>query len=88
MFSLLGTLLSGTGRKMLVYGGIVLSVVLVLFGAYRAGGKAAEATGTKKALDRTLRNIRTRQEVEHEIATSARDGKPATERLRDRWSRD
>ena len=84
----LAFLFSGIGRKLAIYGGIALAVLLVVCGIYGAGGRAADAAATRKALDRTLKNVRTRKVVRQDIAAQAREGVSAVDQLRERWSRD
>ena len=74
--------LAGSWQKLLVIGGVVLSVSLVLFRA-RNAGKESERIAQ---MERNARARETRRKIEREIYTS--DGPSAVERLRERWSRD
>ena len=79
---------SGVGRKLAIYGGVAIAVLLIVCGIYGAGGKAADAAAVRRTLDRTLKNLKTKGEVLNEIADSARSGITSASRLRDEFSRD
>ena len=76
------TFLTGSWQKLLLIGGVVLSVALVLLRA-RNAGKESERIAQ---MERNARARSTRRKKEREIYTS--DGPTAVERLRERWSRD
>lgn len=66
------------------------AVILVLFGAYAAGGRAARRAAESDRTAAELRGVkqarRTRQDVEKDI--QQRPAGDALDRLRDDWSRD
>ena len=61
MSILLGLFGSSAGRKVAIYGGIALAVLLMVFGIYRAGGKAAENAARARTIDRTVKVLKTRE---------------------------
>ena len=66
------------------FGGYVmaaLAVIGLLFGVYRSGRKSAQVDGMKNQLE----NVKVRNEVEQDVATSDPDSK--RERLQ-QWTRD
>ena len=90
MGAALAFVMSAAGRKIVMYGGAVLAVLFVLMGFYRAGAKAATSAATARTLNRTLKNIKTREDVDEEVANldDTGSGTPAADELRGAWSRD
>ncbi|WP_074983723.1 hypothetical protein [Pseudomonas citronellolis] len=64
----------------------LMAVVLVLFGAYALGGRAARKATEQKTQRRTIEAARERSDVEMRVDRQP-DG-AAAERLRNEWSRD
>lgn len=71
---------------MLALGAAALASVLIIFGAYRRGEKAAAATATAATAVATMKAMETKRDVEDRIARDGDDD--VAKRLRDGWSRD
>ena len=85
-------LLGGGYSKLIIYGGVALAVVAVLFGARRAGYKAAEGAAARRTIAVVHKDRQTRERIEDEIRTTRRDdGVSAADRLLadgSEWRRD
>lgn len=64
----------------------ILAVVLVLFGAYAMGGRAARRAVVDKSQKRQIEAAQDRSDVEDRITRTPDDR--VNQRLRDNWSRD
>ena len=71
--------------------GTVLAVLLILFGFYRAGHRAAIAGQTKKTLSRVHQHRVMREEIENEIReerVASGNDDAAFDKLLNKWSRE
>ena len=86
MLALLSTL--GAYRRLLVWGGTALAVVLTLFGFYRKGKRAAQYAEDVHVTAMVRRNLKESQEVQDEIRQrSLDDALYVVNRLRGKWKR-
>ena len=81
-------LVSALGARGLALAGVVAAVALVALGLYRAGRKAERMAATVAVHRRLKRDLRTREEITHEIDRDIRDGGgSAADLLRAEWRR-
>jgi len=73
------------GLKLYALGAAALAVVLILFTAYRAGGKAANAAIVARAYSRLKTDLREKREIQDEVGNLS--DADAVSRLRENWTR-
>lgn len=84
MIGVIGGLLSGVGRKALLYGGIALAVLLAGLGALSAARRAGAKAEQVRQMDRTIQAEKKRKKLDAEISRT--DSADLDERLQ-RWQR-
>ena len=85
MISILTAMLSGIGRKAVLWGGIAVAVGAALWVAFRRGRLEAEAMFIIRRADARVRSLQTAKEVTDEVQNADRAD---LERRIDRWMRD
>lgn len=85
MISLITNLFFGVGRKIALYGALILAVLAALGIAFRQGHRAAQANYAIRRADARIGSMQTAKELRHDIQSS---DQPDLERRADRWMRD
>ena len=88
MSLILTTLLGKASSKVAIYGGMVLAVLLILVGFYRAGARS-EANATKaRVLYRMRKDLGVKETIRNEVRTAGIGSPRASlDRLRRDWGR-
>ncbi|WP_188127698.1 hypothetical protein [Ruegeria intermedia] len=85
MMGVAHALLSGFGRRAILYGAIALAVIVALWVAVRQGRQAAAANFAIRRADARLRSMQTSKDIRHDVQNSDRAD---LDRRADRWMRD
>lgn len=85
MWALVDLVLGGLGRRVVVFGGVVLTGLTAIALVWRSGRKAGKTDLITKSNEARIRTLQTSLEVRTDVSQS----KPAELRHRlDRWMRD
>ena len=85
MIGVVRALLTGLGRRAVLYGTIILAATVALWIAFRHGRQAAEAELAIRRADARLRSMQTSKDIRHDVQNADRAD---LERRADRWMRD
>ena len=85
MMGVAHALLTGFGRRAILYGAIALAVLAALWMAVRQGRQAAAADFTIRRSDARVRSMQTSKDIRNDVQTT---GRADLERRADRWMRD
>ncbi|ALI55952.1 hypothetical protein [Celeribacter marinus] len=85
MITVIRALLSGLGRRAVLYGAIALAVLAALWVAFRQGRQAAKAELAVRRADARVRSMQTSKDTRHDVQNTDRTD---LERRADRWMRD
>ena len=85
MISILTAMLSGIGRKVVLWGAVAFAIGAALWVAFRRGRLEAEAEFIIRQADARIRALQTAKEVSNEVQNLDRAD---LERRLDRWMRD
>ena len=85
MMGVAHALLTGFGRRAILYGAIALAVIVPLWVAVRQGRQAAAANFAVRRADARVRSMQTSKDIRHDVQNSDRAD---LERRAHRWMRD
>ncbi len=85
MITVVRALLTGIGRRAILYGAIALAVIVALWIAVRQGRQAAEAELAIRRADARVRSMQTSKDIRHDVQNADRAD---LERRAHRWMRD
>jgi hypothetical protein len=85
MISIARALLSGLGRRAVLYSAIIAAVIVALWVAVRQGRQAAAANFAVRRADARIRSMQTSKDIRHDVQNADRAD---LERRADRWMRD
>lgn len=85
MIGITSALLSGLGRRAVLYGALALALLVALWIAVRQGRQAAAANFAIRRADARVRSMQTSKDIRHDVQNADRAD---LERRADRWMRD
>lgn len=85
MIGVVRSLLSGLGRRAVLYGALALALLAALWIAVRQGRQAAEAELAIRRADARVRSMQTSKDIRHDVQNA---DSADLERRADRWMRD
>lgn len=85
MMGVAHALLTGLGRRAVLYGAIALAVIVALWVAFRQGRQAAAANFAVRRADARVRSMQTSKDIRHDVQNADRAD---FERRAHRWMRD
>ena len=85
MIGVVRALLTGLGRRAVLYGALALAFLAALWIAVRQGRRAAEANYAIRRADARVRSMQTSKDIRHDVQNADRAD---LERRADRWMRD
>lgn len=85
MITVVRTLLTGLGRRAVLYGALALALLAALWIAVRQGRQAAAANFAIRRADARVRSMQTSKDIRHDVQNADRAD---LERRADRWMRD
>ncbi|SFL11544.1 hypothetical protein SAMN05444421_1332 [Celeribacter marinus] len=85
MMGVAHALLTGLGRRAVLYGAIVVAVIVALWVAFRQGRQAAKAELAVRRADARVRSMQTSKDTRHDVQNTDRTD---LERRAHRWMRD
>ena len=85
MIGVVRSLLSGLGRRAVLYGALALALLTALWIAVRQGRQAAAANFAIRRADARVRSMQTSKDTRHDVQNTDRTD---LERRADRWMRD
>ena len=85
MMGVAHALLTGFGRRAMLYGAIALAVIAALWIAARQGRQAAKAELAIRRADARVRSMQTSKDIRHDVQNADRAD---LERRAHRWMRD
>lgn len=85
MIGITSALLSGLGRRAVLYGALALALLVALWIAVRQGRQAAAVNLAIRRADARVRSMQTSKDIRHDVQNADRAD---LERRADRWMRD
>jgi hypothetical protein len=85
MMGVAHALLTGLGRRAILYGAIALAVIVALWVAVRQGRQAAAANFAVRRADARVRSMQTSKDIRHDVQNADRAD---LKRRAHRWMRD
>ncbi len=85
MIGVVRSLLSGLGRRAVLYGALALALLAALWVAFRQGRQAAAANFAVRRADARVRSMQTSKDIRHDVQNADRAD---LERRADHWMRD
>ena len=85
MIGVVRAILTGLGRRAVLYGALALALLATLWIAVRQGRQAAAANFAIRRADARVRSMQTSKDIRHDVQNADRAD---LERRADRWMRD